>query len=715
LTHPLYIAFVWHMHQPDYRDPTTGIICLPWVRLHAAKDYLHMAEVLAQYPHIHATVNFTPVLVEQLEAYGAGIAEDHIMRLSRQPTWTDEERAYIRNLGFSAHRDRIIHRYPPYWALLERHEAAPNDLQAFNDQEYRDILAWFQLAWTDPNRLEQDESLRRLVEKGRDFTVEDLEYIIDYHRETCAHVVPLYRELAERGQIELTASPYSHPILPLLIDSTHARRPTPGLPVPQPPFQAREDAAVQLQMAIEHHERAFGSRPVGLWPSEGAVSQEAVEEIGAAGFRWLASDEAVLGRCLGRWFQRDAQDTVTTPHLLYQPYIIMIDNQPGPVMIFRDHVLSDRIGFVYQHLPGEQAAEDFIVRLQIIRHRLPDTQPYLVSIILDGENCWEAYEHNGDIFLHSLYRRLQEDPDLRTVTVSEYLEMNPPHNMLARVTTGSWINGDLTTWIGDPGHIQAWSLLRDTRAFLTSFQAAHPELSAEARQRAWQAIYTAEGSDWFWWYSERNTSDQDALFDELFRNHLANVYRALGQPVPEILMRPIPAEAGSPEQPPIQPQYITPRLQALPDPSQEWGEAIHVQAVASTGAMQQAGSGLRALRVAYDAENLYLRLETIEPLTGLRLTVQIRDAAGQEHTLAWQPDQTDATMNGRSLPTATGESVLEVAVPFEVLGVHLGSRLWIQAQAAHGDEEINRVPTDQPLELELTPPPSEATEPQIHA
>ncbi|MCD6291594.1 MAG: glycoside hydrolase [Anaerolineae bacterium] len=702
--HPLYVAFLWHMHQPDYRDPVTGMFHLPWVRLHAAKDYLHMAEVLAQYPDVHATVNFAPILVEQLAAYAAGAAEDRVMRLGRQDTWTEEERAYILNLGFSVNRDKIVRRYPPYMELLQRREAALHDLNVYNDQEYRDILAWFQLAWTDPNRLERDDELRHLITKGHGYSIEDLQLIIDRHIEMCARVIPLYRELAGRGQIELTASPYTHPILPLLIDSSHAQRATPGLPIPDPPFRAREDVAAHLRQAISHHEHFFGTRPVGIWPSEGAVSQEAVEEIDAAGFRWLASDEAILGRCLGRWIQRDSQDAVTTPHILYQPYVIMVDNRPGPIAIFRDHVLSDRIGFTYQHIPGEQAAEDLIVRLQIIRRRLADPdRPYLVAIILDGENCWEGYDHNGDIFLHSLYHRLSEDPELKAVTVSEYLEMNPPRNTLARIATGSWIRGDLTTWMGDPEHIQAWSLLRDTREALVSDESARPDLPEPIRQQAWQAIYAAEGSDWFWWYSVRNTSDQDGLFDELFRNHLANVYRALGRPVPETLMRPIAAHGRRLDQITRQRRYITPRLTALPNPGEGWKEALCIHADTSTGTMQQAGRGLQALYVAYDADHLHIRIDVAEPLEHLSLDVRVRSGAGHERHLSWYPSQEAIRMDDTFIPTAMGTQTIEMSIPFETLGIRLGDRIWIQGSAARAGGEINRVPASRPLEVALIP------------
>jgi alpha-amylase/alpha-mannosidase (GH57 family) len=704
MKHPLYVALVWHMHQPDYRDPVTGVSSMPWVRLHAAKDYLHMAEVVSRHPGIHILFNFTPTLLEQLEEYACGSGVDRVMLLSRQETWTEEERAYILNVGFSAHWENIIRRHPLYWALLQRREAALHNLAEFSDQEYRDILAWFQLVWTDPNYLDQDVDLARLLDKGRDFTIADLSLIIDRHCAFCGRVIPLYRQLVECGQVEPMVSPYAHPILPLLIDSSHAQRATPGLTVPDPPFQAPADAAAHLQRAILCYTKAFGQRPAAIWPSEGAVSQEAIAAIDAAGFRWLASDEAVLGRCLGRWFQRDSQETITTPRALYQPYTVMVENRPGPVAIFRDHTLSDRIGFIYQHIPGEQAAEDMIVRLQIIRRRLADEErPYLVAIILDGENCWEGYAHNGDIFLHSLYRRLSQSNDLRTVTVSEYLQMNPPRGTLARIATGSWINGDLTTWIGDPEHILAWSLLRTTRAFLVDWEVAHPQAAPTARQEAWDALYSAEGSDWFWWYSARNTSDQDALFDALFRTYLAKVYRALEQEVPEQLMEPITAHGRRLDQVATQRQYLTPRLQAYLDPTREWQGALVAQAISSTGAMQGAGSGLRTLRVAYDASHLYLRLESFEALESIHLVGTVRAGEGWEARLECGPGQPAALLDGVALPTACGDRLVEMSIPFDRLGIAIGAHLAIQGHATHGDGTINRVPADRPLELILAP------------
>lgn len=690
------------MHQPDYRDPVTGRFVLPWVRLHAAKDYLHMAEVLQRHPEVHVTVNFVPVLLEQLEAYASGTAEDDVMYLSRQKTWTREERLAILNIGFSIHHDNIIRRYPPYWELLQRRQQALENPDILDDQTYRDILAWFQLAWTDPTRLEPGGPLHDLVQKGRGYTVADLNRIIDTHLEMCAQVIPAYRELADRGQVELTTSPYSHPILPLLIDTDAAREATPGIAVPEPPFRAPEDARAQLRAAIKKHTEAFGRPPSGLWPSEGAVSQAAIEEIDAAGFRWLGTDEAILSRCLHRWFERDPQGAVTMPHALYQPYIVLVDNRPGPAIVFRDQQLSDRIGFTYQHIPGEQAAEDLMVRLQITQRRLADEQrAYLVSIILDGENCWEGYEHNGDVFLDSLYRRLAQSPDIQPVTVSEYLDAHRLRSMLARVATGSWINGDLTTWIGDPEHIRAWELLRDTRAFLVNYVESHPDAPREAVEAAWKGIYAAEGSDWFWWYSSRNTSDQDALFDRLFRSHLASVYRHLREPVPESLMRPISRHGQRLDRVEAQANYLTPELSANPDPTVEWADAICVQAVASSGTMQQAGQGIRAVRLAYDMEHLYLRVETFQPLALFRVEVQLSSNESTTHEVIWTPGELAAKLDGEPVRTSMGEHVLEMALPLARLGVVSGQTIDVQAMAIQGDRAVNRVPAHGAVQIAL--------------
>ncbi len=620
---PLYVAFIWHMHQPYYKNTLTGDYSLPWVRLHAAKHYLHMAEVLADYPQIHAMFNFTPCLVKQLDEYAAGRAMDRALALSLKDQWTADEKEFLLSFFFSLNWQRIVRRYPRYSQLLELRQQAHGEAGLLSNEYYRDLVAWFNLAWIDPKWLERDEALRSLVEKGKHFSGEDIKLILTKQREIIQRILPLYRELEVSGQVELTTSPYYHPILPLLIDGRSAQRASPGLPLPGLVFARPQDAEEQIRRAVRFHRDRFGSQPRGMWPSEGAVCQEMVPLLAHEGFAWFASDEAVLARSLNTPIERDSYGHVTNPEVLYQPYGL----RPGgenqqPVVIFRDHLLSDRIGFVYAQMEEPQAAEDLVSRLHRIREKLSDPEnPYLVSIILDGENCWGEYEHSGDIFLRHLYSLLSKDPDLRTVTVSEYLSQHPPRQSLLYLSTGSWIRGDLETWIGEEDQNRAWECLARTREQLVSCMAS-PSVDPSTSARAWEEIYIAEGSDWFWWYYSRNNPGEENFFDHEFRTHLGNVYRLLGLSVPIWLRRPI-SLSSEPlgYQPPR--AYISPPLTAGASLPVEWAAAGYLEPELSTGTMQQAEALFRRLYYGYDPAHLYLRLETNQDLAPYLVVVYL--------------------------------------------------------------------------------------------
>lgn len=538
MSKPLYVAFVWNQHQPDYRDPFGRPAYLPWVRLHAAKDYVHMAELVAEFPAIHATFNFVPSLVDQLAGIGAGYYRDRWQVLSLQDGWTQQEKEFLRDQFFSIH-PRLRERYPAYARLHEqRYEP---DLP---DQYYRDLVAWFNLAWMDRRAIARDQTLANLVEKGRDFTRADIRAILDRHRTLAARVIPAYRELAERGQVELSASPYHHPILPLLIDQRSAREATPQIALPNTPFVHPEDAAEQIRRAIQAHRSFFGSAPRGMWPSEGAVSQALVTMTGGD-FQWLGSDEDILARSLGTRIGRDSEGIVTNPRLLYQAYQATPDSSglrrtAGPAVIFRDHAISDRIGFGFQHLSARDAVQELVYRLHRTRERLADdVHGYVVPIILDGENAWESYEDNGDPFFRELYGTLSNEPLLRTVTVSEFLRDSPPRERIRRLAAGSWTNGSFDTWIGEAAQNRAWELLGQTRDALTLWERTYAPADDAVLAAAWGEVYTAEASDWVWWYSRYNHSAQNKMFDQLFRGHLQNVYAKIGVAVPDELKKPV--------------------------------------------------------------------------------------------------------------------------------------------------------------------------------
>lgn len=531
MSHPLRVAFLWHQHQPDYRDPFDGAPRLPWARLHAAKDYLHMAELVADFPAIHCTFNFVPSLVEQLDAIANGRYVDAWQRLSLKGSWTRDEKQFLLD-HFTIH-PRILARYPAYARLRDNASVdAP-------DQFFIDLAACFNLAWIDPRAMERDDALRALARKSEGFTRDDIAAIIAKQGEIAARVIPFHRDLAARGQIEISLSPYYHPILPLLIDQGAAREALPNIEPPSKPFAHPEDAAEQIQRAVEAHRKYFGGDATGMWPSEGSVSDALIPLVQSV-FQWLATDEGILSRSLGTAIERDGDGHVTNPRVLYQPY-----RQGDLALIFRDHFLSNKISFAYQHLPAQDAARDLVNRLHVIRERLADEEhAYLVPIILDGENAWEAYENNADDFFRALYGLLSNDAALKTVTIGEYLRENPPREEISHLAAGSWINSNFDTWIGEPAHNCAWDLLAQTREALTAWQRAHDTAEEEVMQRAWDELYIAEGSDWFWWYSSRNNSGQDAMFDELFRGHLQNVYAIMGLPLPDELKEPIRKESS---------------------------------------------------------------------------------------------------------------------------------------------------------------------------
>jgi alpha-amylase/alpha-mannosidase (GH57 family) len=731
LSHPLYVAFVWHMHQPYYKDFTTGEYILPWARLHGAKEYIHMAEVLAQYPEVKATFNFVPCLVEQILEYAHGGAVDRALALSRQETWSDDDKAYLLSFFFSVNWERVIRRYPRYSQLLELRHQARGDHGLLSQDFYRDLVAWFNLVWLDHVALENDPDLRALVEKGRGFTPADIHLILGKQKDYLANVVPLYSHLRDRGQIELTTSPYYHPILPLVIDSGTAHRASPGLPLPNSYFRHLEDAAEQVRRAVEAHHQHFGEAPRGVWPSEGSVCPEITPILARNGLRWLATDEAILARSLGVGIERDPYGHVNNPQVLYQPYAVDSGSQPLAA-IFRDHTLSDRIGFVYQGMPGRDAAEDLIHRLEVIQQRLGDAEgPYLVSIILDGENCWESYADYGDPFLHHLYERLTEQADIQTVTVSEYLGRFPPRETIPHLATGSWIGGNLETWIGEAEQNRAWEVLGRVRDELVAWQNATPGAGFDVLETAWRQIYIAEGSDWFWWYYSRNVSGQDHLFDRAFREHLAGVYFAIGRPVPPWLTQPIQGLAGRQDYR-APSSYITPHLAASDEASLEWTGAGFLEPAASTGAMQRAEAGvLRRFYFGYSPICLYFRVEAAAAIGPYQVSLFLGvDPDGVEQLVFpslegdfpptpfganWRVDLVPgfgavlklASERGSwldveaAVESAAGERAWEVSLPLRAFGLRLGDQVRVAAGLAREGRVIESIPSDTLHSFEL--------------
>lgn len=547
----LYLALLWHQHQPIYKDtahPTpAGSYIQPWVRLHAIRDYYSMAALVAEHPGLHLTINLTPALLWQLEDYLERKATDHSLELTLKPaeSLTTGEREQVLSTFFDANWHNQIFPHPRYKELFnQRRQERP-----FTGQDLRDLQMWFNLAWFGQEfrqgavNLVTDEvaSVHRFVEQGRDFSQADLEAMVAEQYKIMRAVIPIHRKLQEQGQIEVSATPFYHPILPLLVDTDRATIDRPGSAHPRR-FAHPEDAGAQVRLAVESYRRWFGRPPAGMWPAEGSVSQFVVPLFARHGMRWLATDRGVLARS-GRWGYRAEE-----PDVLCQPYRAEEDDHAVSIF-FRDTQLSDAIGFhYYGYGDYEQAARDF---LQAIKERfarqVSGDEDRVLTVVLDGENAWGAYRDDARPFLHALYTLLENGTELETVTFNEYLTGHPargiaPHPVAAQTKvydlfTGSWIdeNGsapgvDLGTWIGEAEENRGWELLGQAREFLD-----RAGVTPETAPAAFEALYMAEGSDWFWWFGDDQDSGNDDEFDDLFRTHLKNIYRSLGQtPPPEL-------------------------------------------------------------------------------------------------------------------------------------------------------------------------------------
>ena len=540
MTEKLSVCFIWHMHQPLYKDRVSGQYLLPWVRLHAIKDYLDMPLLLKEFSNIRQTFNMVPSLIEQLKDYGWHDAIDQQLLLTTKPVdeYTTADKVHILMHSFHCNLERQIKPNKPYFDFyqrrqrnLDRGQSMQSMVSEFSNQDFADMATWMNLAWFDPLWFTKMDELTKYLEQGKNFSIEQRKRLIEIERELIRQIIPVYRQMQEAGQIEVITSPYYHPILPLLIDSNIARFPAPSVKLPEKLYFYRDDARKQLDKAVHFYEDMMHCRPRGMWPSELAVSPAAIELIAQSGIKWIVLDEALLTKTTGLPILRDDHGNLNNPELLCQPYRLQVGDQHINV-IFREVVTSNEISFSYGGRSSEEAATALYMRIKHIQQKLFNWQREgIVAIALDGENCWETYEQDGDPFLRELYKRLSGDNSLNICTVSEYLENHPASAELHNIHCGSWINADYHIWIGDPMKNKAWDLLNRTRHFLSS--AMHNETHPiDQLTKAWEEIYTAEGSDWFWWFGEPNSSADDPMFDQQFRLRLQNVYKILGQPYP---------------------------------------------------------------------------------------------------------------------------------------------------------------------------------------
>ncbi|MFA6349357.1 MAG: glycoside hydrolase family 57 protein [Candidatus Omnitrophota bacterium] len=517
----LHLAFIYHMHQPYYRNLLTQETDYPWVRLHGLKDYLDMVKIAQNYPKVHLTFNLVPSLIEQVEHYVDHTVKDKFLELSYKPAveLTREDKAFLLDNFFKINKDKVIACSARYYNLYFKKQSG----HEFNEQDFRDLQVWFNLAWTDPLFRKTIPALKAAVEKERFYTEEDKKAVLDTQLQILRDIIPGYKQAIEFGQIEVTLSPFYHPILPLLCNTTIAREANLKSTLPKINFSYPQDAKAQIDEAVRFFEYRFGSVPAGMWPSEEGVSEHILPFIIESGIKWIVTDEAILFKSLNKK-KRDTS-------LLYQPHLLK--REEGELsIIFRDRNLSDLIGFVYYNWTPKAAVDDLMGHLKNIANAFKD-QDALVTIAMDGENAWEYYSNDGHDFLNEFYQRLSEADFLKSVTVKEYLESHKPTHKIRHLGAGSWIYGEFSKWINNPLKNKAWEYLALARKELEDNLNSIPQ---DKKELIWKQMYICEGSDWFWWYG-----DGQMDFDSMFRMHLSNFYTLLNKPIPDYLKKPLSA------------------------------------------------------------------------------------------------------------------------------------------------------------------------------
>lgn len=553
----LGVALLWHFHQPPYRKPD-GSYHLPWVYLHAIKDYAEMAAHLEANGAAKVTCNWTPTLLVQLADYaqrldrflarGEAVGDRLLDWLSGAvPLPSDlAGRNAVVSACQRAHPPTMVHPHPHFRELLSWVEpcgvadGCPR-LYYLNDQFLYDLLTWYHLAWCGVSLRQNHPTVRALLAKGFGFTLEDRLALVRVIAETIAAIPNRYRVLAERGQIELSMTPYGHPIAPLLIDFAAARESRPTDPLPEKNYPGGEARLRwHLTAGFALFEAFFGSKPTGIWPAEGAICARTLDCFAEYGVQWCASGEKV-------WFasaQASGWDSayLNSKRGLFAP----IAWRDGPLrLLFRDDGLSDMIGFSYQHWRTEDAVDHFVTALERIAASFgAEAGEHTVLIALDGENAWEYYPNNGWEFLQQLYARLGAHSRLEMRTVREAVAARRSPDRFATVCAGSWVQGNLATWIGSEAKNRAWEALI---ALKEAADAEWQQLDEAKRRAVAEQLACCEASDWFWWFADHNPAEAVAEFDVLFRAYLAEGYRLMGLPVPKCLDFPFATGGGAAE------------------------------------------------------------------------------------------------------------------------------------------------------------------------
>ncbi len=666
----LSVAFLWHFHQPVYSNPEDRILLMPWVRLHAIKDYLDMLKNLQNFPQIHATFNFTPTLLIQLQEYKENKCTDRQFLLfkKRAENLTLEDKIEILKDFFLANWEKMVEPYPRYFSLLLKRgkklvpEELPSVAESFTTDEFRDLQIWANLVWIDPIFRAE---IKDLYKKGRNYKEQDKEIIINLQNKIIGSIFDEYKKAAESGQVELTTSPLAHPILPLLIDSNLARISNPNLEIPFE-FKHPEDAREQIIMGLEVFEKIFGFKPKGLWPSEGSVCSELIPILSDTGIEWIATDEGILTRSINLSFKRDENGIPIHSNLLYKPW------KMGDIKIFfRDNLLSDRIAFVYNRWEPEKAVEDFVDSIKQISGSLSPVEKFIIPVILDGENAWEYFENDGTNFLQLLYKTLS-DENIPTTTFSKFAnEHSETINSLTKLFPGSWIGANFNIWIGKSEDHKAWLVIKNLRDKLVELGVSDNEI--------WRRLYFLEGSDWFWWFGDDFFSVTTEVFDQLFRQNALWIYKKLNIEPPHELFLPINLQTELYVTQPI--DCISPTIDGKLTFFYEWYNAGYLDLKRTGGTMQRFAGLFSKVFYGFDDKNLYIRFDILnQDINQYEYEIDFEKPKGLKYILGANRDIIFQI-----------EEITEVSIPLNQLHP-VGDYIEFIIKAREKGKEIDRTP-----------------------
>ncbi len=693
------------MHQPVYKDPFTEKYTLPWVRLHAIKAYYDMPSVLKSYPGIKVNINLVPSLVEQLVDYASGNAQDVFYEYSIKPAaeLNNDDRAFILKYFFMGNWETMIKPYPRYFELLLKRGKTTstididNTISTFNKQDFLDLQVWFNLSWFGFTAQTDYPELVKLKEKQRGFTEQDKKFVLDTQMEIIKKLLPLYSELHKSGQIEITTSPFYHTIMPLLYDSDTARRSMPKAVLPKR-VSLPEDVLSQLKLGRQFIIDHLGIEPKGLWPSEGSVSPEIIPLVREAGFEWMVTDEDILFASINK--DRAGE-------LLYKPYTATYKNT-GITILFRDKGISNFISFdCARYSLREEAVED-------LKNQFLGVQKYLsnknmdgiVVIALDGENPWEYYLYSGKRFLNSMYDALSKSTDVKTTTISSYLENHKPKDNIDNLYTGSWINKRFDIWIGQEEKNLAWDYLGSAREYLKQNAQG---LTQEQMNKALKYLSIAEGSDWFWWYGDTFYTVNEEEFDRLFRKNLKKVLEVIKKPMLDFLHTPVIALSET--QVNAQPlDFITPVLDGIATDYYEWEGSAVCYSTSTTG-RHNPEPFIYKIYYGFDLDNLYIRFDhNIEKIRNekynvyfainifdhsfeYRIIIPIKNLLDTKpyYELHYAKDQIIFNFVKISESIAI-KKIIELKIPFSDIGATPDMKLNIIISARDGDVELEKYP-----------------------